>query len=142
VNHKRIISQTSEQHQVLEGKPLPDNVLDICPHVDGDKYFISYRCNGLKSGTYYSQMYENTEASYLGYYLGTLVGLITAKKYPNKINMVRIFVPDNEYAKGICMFPLKKWIPKNTYMKQYTNHVEVLKHELQELGISICFMEK
>lgn len=142
INRKRIISQTSEQRQVLEGKPLPNNVLDVCPHIDGKKYYIEYRSNGLKSGTHYSQMYQNTEASYLGYYFGTLVGLVTAKKYPNKINMVRVFVPDDEYAKGVYMFPLKKWKPKNTYMKQYTNHVEVLKHELQELGISICFMEK
>ena len=101
-----------------------------------------YRNNGLKSGTYHSQMYENTMPhSYLGYLAGTLVGLNMAKKYADRINEVRVFHPDDEWAQGIYKFPLKQWKPKNNYTIDYVSKVDILKKELQDLGISICFMK-
>lgn len=143
VSHKRIITQTSRQMTLNSiTEPSLDKVLDICPHVKNMDYWISYRNNGLKSGIYYSPLYKNDMPySYLGYMAGVLIGLTIAKKYVGRINQVRIFHPDYEWSKGIYMFPLKKWRPKNNYTQDYTNRIQQLKKELQDLGISICFME-
>jgi hypothetical protein len=123
---------------------MPDKVLDICPHIDpkDSTYWVSYRHNGLKSGVYNSPLYKSTYPhSYICYLSGVLIGLTIAKRYPDKITQVRVFHPDDEMAKGIYMFPLRKWKPKNEYTIGYTNTVNMLKKELQELGISVCFME-
>ena len=77
----------------------------------------------------------------MGYLLGVLVGLHTAKKYAGLITKARIFCPDDPYAKGIYMFPLKYWKPNNDYTKSYVEEINRYKDELQELGISICFMK-
>lgn len=143
VSHKRIITQTSKQMTLNSiTQPAPDKVLDICPHVDNMDYWVSYRNNGLKSGVYYSPLYKNTMPySYLGYMAGVLVGLSVAKKYAGRINQVRIFHPDDNWSRGVYMFPLKKWRPKNSYTQDYVYRIEQLKKELQVLGISICFMK-
>jgi hypothetical protein len=123
---------------------MPDKVLDICPHIDSKaiNYWVSYRHQEFKPGTHNSPLYHNTYPQpYMCYLSGVLIGLTIAKKYPDKITQVRVFHPDDKMSKGIYMFPLKKWNPKNRYTIEYVNKVEILKQELQELGISICFME-
>lgn len=140
VSYKRVMAQTCKQMTLNSiTKPMPDKVLDICPHIYKNKtYFVSYRSNGLKSGLYYSPLYNNTMPDdYLGYYAGVLVGLTMAKKYSTKINMVRIYHPDDYMTKGLYMFPLKKWKPRNSYMIDYLNKVNQLKHDLELLNISV-----
>lgn len=141
VSHNRVITQTSQMSINSITHPVPDKVLDICPHIEGKDYWVSYKHPELKTGEYCSPLYKNTMPySYLGYMAGVLVGLTIAKSYPERINQVRIFHPDDEWSKCIYMFPLKKWKPKNSYTQDYVNKIEQLKKELMALGISICFM--
>lgn len=141
-NYNRIMAQTYEQ-ATLKTQPIPDKVLDICPHIYKDKtYFVSYRNNGLKAGIHYSKLYNNDlPGDYYGYYLAVLVGLTVAKKYAGRITQVRVFHPDDKMCDGVYMFPLKKWKPRNPYMIDYVDKVNTLKSELQALGISICWMK-
>lgn len=144
VSYKRVMAQTCKQMTLNSiTEPISDKVLDICPHIYKNKtYFVSYRNNGLKAGIHYSQLYNNTlPRDFYGYYLAVLVGLTVAKRYAGRITQVRVFHPDDPMTEGIYKFPLKKWKAKNPYMADYTNKVETLKQELQQLGISICWMK-
>lgn len=144
VSYKRVMAQTHEQATLNSiTKPIPDKVLDICPHIQRDKtYFVSYRNNGLKAGIHNSPLYHNTlPEDFYGYYLGVLVGLTVAKNYADRITQVRVFHPDDKMTQGIYMFPLKKWKPRSPYMIDYVNKINILKSELQDLGISICWMK-
>lgn len=145
VSHSRVVAQT-DKHLTLNSitEPMPDKVLDICPHIDpkDNTYWVSYRHNDFKSWVYNSPTYESTYPhSYICYLSGVIIGLTIAKKYPDKITQVRVFHPDDTMAKGIYMFALRRWKPKNEYTIGYTNSVNMLKKELQDLGISVCFME-
>lgn len=144
VSYKRVMAQTCKQMTLNSiTQPVPDKVLDICPHIYKNKtYFVSYRNNGLKAGIYHSPLYANTlPKDFYGYYLAVLVGLTVAKNYAGRITQVRVFHPDDNMTQGIYMFPLKKWRARNPYMIDYMNKIETLKSELQALGISICWMK-
>lgn len=141
LSYKRIMNQSDKQLTMNSiTKPIPDNVLDVCSYVCPDKtYYVSYKNHSLKSGLYYSPLYTNDMAyNYLGYYAGVIIGLQVAKKYADRINLVRISADTN--MKGIYKFPLKEWKPVNPYMIDYTNRVLKLKHDLELLGVSIQWM--
>lgn len=142
VSYKRIMNQSNKQMTLNSiTKPIPDKTLDICAYVCPDRtYYASYKNNGLKSGLYHSQLYSNDMAyNYLGYYAGVIIGLKMAKKYADRINLVRISADTN--MQGIYRFPLKEWTPVNPYMVDYTNRVLALKHDLELLGVSIQWMK-
>lgn len=143
-SYRRVIAQTDKQLTFNSiTSPAPDKVLDICPHIKGKHYFVAYRNNGLKRGIHYSNMYNNDKPyEYLGYMLGVLVGLHTAKKYAGNITEVRVFCPNKPYAKRVYMYPLGYWKSNNAYIQSYVDEVNKYKTELQELGISICFMKE
>ena len=74
VSRKRVIKQTEHQMTMNEiTKPIPDKTLLITPHMDGEEYFISYKHDGFKHGTFNSDYYKNPfDQKYLGYYAAVL----------------------------------------------------------------------
>lgn len=144
LSRKRVIMQTQQLTLNSITKPMPDKVLHICPHIENMQYWVSYKNKALATerGEYLSNVYTHSMPhSYLGYYAAVLLGLSVAKKYADRIDEVRVFYPEEDYySYGVCMFPLKKWRPKNPYTRDYMNKIDVLRRELSELGISIRFV--
>lgn len=138
VGYKRAIETLT--HYSYNNKQLPEKVLDIKPCVFEGTYYTSYRSKLFETGHYRGKLYDNNAPKDLhGYYQAVLSGLVVAKKYPDKINKVRVFCPPE--AKAVYMLPLRKWKPLDAYALEYVNKINMLKKELSNLGISIVFME-
>ncbi len=143
VSYKRVMAQTDTQltlNSITE--PDHDKILHICPCIDDMQYWVSFKNQDLANGVYHTKLYQNPfPYSYQGYFAGVILGLNIAKRYSDKINQVCIHHTNDEWARGVYMFPLKKWTPKNNCTREYVKNIEQLKKQLQVLGVSICFME-
>lgn len=141
VSYKRVIAQTEKQLTFNDVTvPNADKVLHITPHIHKMQYWVAFENRDFHVGIYNTKMYDNTMSyDYLGYMAATLLGLNIAKRYCDRINMVEIHVPNDQLAQGVSAFPTKKWVAKKTYTKQYVEQFDMLKKQLQCVGISICF---
>lgn len=125
-------------------KPDPDKVLDITPHLDINGYYIIYKnpvFGECRSKTYIPRRYPK---SYYIYMEGVLCGLSISRRYADKINLIRIHWPEEETSPGvhfIYKIPLGHIPPWNSLTQDYLDKVNVLKKELQDKNVSICFMK-
>lgn len=124
--------------------PDPDKVLDVTPHLDSNGYYIVYKSpvfGECRSKTYIPRRYPK---SYYIYMEGVLCGLSISRRYADKINLIRIHWPEEETSPGVHFLykiPLGHIPPWDNLTKDYLNKVNVLKKELQDKNVSICFMK-
>jgi hypothetical protein len=145
ISRRKVIKQTPvEQHQITiqeMTKPLPNKVLDICPGISKNTYWVDYKHQAFDTGKIRSGVYShNMPHVYLGYYAAVLLGLTIAKKYPEQIHEVRISIPHDYYSYGVGKFVTGDWTPNSAYIEDYVRRFNILKKELQELNMTIRFI--
>lgn len=145
VSYKKLIESTKDR-AVKEPKydipPNTDKILTICPHIrckgKNKYYYVTFKHDDFDNYITHEHQYSFNDV--YAYLKATLFGLNVAKKYVKNITKIEIHIPNSEYAKGIYMFPTKRWEARKSITKNYVNSMLEMKQYFQEYGISICFM--
>lgn len=147
LSYQKIIKRT--KNTLEPAAPAPDMILDIYPYIQNNtnKYCVGCRHDKLgntRNNLTCSRVYTHSMPyDYLGYYKATLLGLVIAKKYPELIQEVRVNIDNDYYFQGVGKFITGEWTnPDNVYIQDYIRNFDILRKELQDMGISIRFVYK